>query len=170
MYGMPFITGVLIAATAGLLLLRPATSQAACDAPCPRELQSREGMRHTRSALDAVTVRANVLAYLKAKNIEVFAEFDHAANASAAGLSMPYTTVVVFGNPAVGTRLMQSFPDMALELPLKVLVWQDKQGQVWLSYHDMQHMASMYGVTDEHPVLKGMGGLLQDLAQTATRS
>jgi uncharacterized protein (DUF302 family) len=68
------------------------------------------------------------------KGMTIFAVIDHQAGARSVGLDMPPTTVVVFGNPKGGTPLMLAAPDVALDLPLKVLVREDEQGRAWLVY------------------------------------
>ncbi len=65
----------------------------------------------------------------------VFAHLDHAAAAKQKGLSMPYSTVVVFGNPKIGTPGFIKVPESAIDLPLKALVWEDQDGKVFLSYN-----------------------------------
>src|SRR5579871_3234066 len=75
-------------------------------------------------------------AALKAKGVREFARVDHAAGAAEVGLTLRPTTVVIFGNPAAGTPLMQADQRIGLDLPLKALVWQDEAGQVWLTFSD----------------------------------
>jgi uncharacterized protein (DUF302 family) len=85
-------------------------------------------------------------AELAARGIPVFARIDHAANAAAAGLSMPPTLVVVFGNARAGTPLMERAPDLALDLPLRILIRTAPAGVV-VSYHDPAAMAEPYGLS-----------------------
>jgi uncharacterized protein (DUF302 family) len=85
-------------------------------------------------------------AELAARGIPVFARIDHAANATAVGLSMPPTLVVVFGNPHAGTPLMQRAPGLALDLPLRLLIRTTPDGVV-VSYHDPTAMAAPYGLS-----------------------
>jgi beta-galactosidase len=118
--------------------------------------------------LPFATVQKKIEQVLAEKNIQVFSVIDHAANAKQAGMTMPPATVIVFGNPAVGTKLMLAHPAMALELPLKILIWQDAQGKVWLSYPNIKQLAVSYGAA-EHPVVAGMSALLDDLAQKSIR-
>jgi len=73
---------------------------------------------------------------LKARGIQVFARIDHAGEAARVGLSMPPTQVLIFGNPRAGTPVMLAAPTAAIDLPLKVLAWQDAVGKVWLGYTD----------------------------------
>jgi CubicO group peptidase (beta-lactamase class C family)/uncharacterized protein (DUF302 family) len=88
---------------------------------------------------------------LKQRNVPLFATFDHAGNATAAGLTLRPTQVLVFGNPQVGTKLMQDSQVSALELPLKVLIWQDERGRVWVGYHNMKRFDADFQIKDEKP-------------------
>ena len=85
-------------------------------------------------------------AELTARGIPVFARIDHAANAAAVGRSMPPTLVVVFGNARAGTPLMERAPDLALDLPLRILIRTTPDG-VLVSYHDPAAMAEPYGLS-----------------------
>jgi uncharacterized protein (DUF302 family) len=76
-----------------------------------------------------------IKAALTARNIKLFAVIDHSGEAKAAGLEMQPTKLVIFGNPAAGTPLMLAAPSAALDLPLKLLVSQDKEGRTWVSYN-----------------------------------
>jgi CubicO group peptidase (beta-lactamase class C family)/uncharacterized protein (DUF302 family) len=91
---------------------------------------------------------ARLEAQLKAMNTPVFAIFDHAENATEAGLQLRPTKVLVFGNPKIGTKLMQDDQASALDLPLRVLVWQDERGRIWIGYHAMSQLAADYGIAD----------------------
>ncbi|MDD2967835.1 MAG: DUF302 domain-containing protein [Desulfovibrionaceae bacterium] len=158
---MTFISGLLsiaAVALAAVVLLPAGKAQAA---------QSNVASIVVPSSLSFESVQKKVQSSLAEKNIQVFSLIDHAANARQAGMDMPPATVIIFGNPAVGTKLMLAFPAMALELPLKILVWQDAQGKVWLSYPNLKQIAASYGAA-EHPVIAGMSALLEDIAQKST--
>jgi uncharacterized protein (DUF302 family) len=71
---------------------------------------------------------------LQAKGIKLFAVVDHSGEAEKAGMEMRPTKLLIFGNPKAGTPLMIASPSVAIDLPLKVLVWEDAEGKVWLSY------------------------------------
>jgi uncharacterized protein (DUF302 family) len=88
-------------------------------------------------------------AELSARGVPVFARIDHAANATAAGLSLPPTLVVIFGNARAGTPLMARAPGFALDLPLRILIGADGDGRVTVSHHDPVAMAAPYGLTAE---------------------
>jgi uncharacterized protein (DUF302 family) len=85
---------------------------------------------------------------LKAKGIQVFARIDHSGEAAKAGLKLPPTQVLIFGNPRAGTLVMLAALTSAIDLPLKALAWQDATGQVWLGYTDPAYFGRRYGLTE----------------------
>lgn len=89
---------------------------------------------------------------LAEKSIPVFARIDHGKNAREAGLEMPPSKVVIFGSPKVGTNLMLENPGIATELPLRIAVWEDKEGSTWISFPHMEKIARAYGVENLPPV------------------
>ena len=110
-------------------------------------------------------------AALTAKAITVFARIDHAAGAAQVGLSLRPTTVIIFGNPAAGTPLMQADQRVGLDLPLKVLVWEDQQRSTWLTYSDPRLLTERYGLASSiEPAVKGLAGALAALSRAATGS
>lgn len=86
---------------------------------------------------------------LRAKNIKVFARVDHSGEAEKAGLHMPPTQLLIFGNPKGGTPIMLAAPLSAIDLPLKALAWQDAEGKVWLTYNDPQYLKARFSLPDE---------------------
>lgn len=102
---------------------------------------------------------------IEAKHIVLFARIDFAADAQRAGLVMQPSQLLVFGNPRAGTPLMQAVPTAALDLPLKVLVWQDGDGRVWLSYNSPSYLQARHAVPAEliKPI-DGIGALVQAAA------
>jgi uncharacterized protein (DUF302 family) len=94
---------------------------------------------------------------LESKGIKVFALVDHSGEAEKAGLKMPPTQLLIFGNPKGGTPVMLAAPTAAIDLPWKALAWQDPSGQVWLSYNDAAFIQHRYGLNDE--VMKPLAGL-----------
>ena len=83
---------------------------------------------------------------LRAKDFTLFALIDHSGEAAKAGMKMPPTKVLIFGNPMAGTPLMLAAPSVALDLPLKILVAEDAQGKVSLSYNSPQYLKERYGL------------------------
>ena len=105
---------------------------------------------------------------VKAKGLTVFARIDHAAGATAVGLSLLPTAVLIFGNARGGTPLMQSNQLIGIELPLKVLVWQDTSGKTWLSYVEPTDLAKRYGLpTETATAVNNLAGALRALTANA---
>lgn len=82
---------------------------------------------------------------LAEKNIHLFSIVDHSGEAAKVGMAMRPTKLVIFGNPKGGTPLMQSAPTTALDLPLKILVWEDQSGKVWLTYNAPAYLQQRHG-------------------------
>ena len=86
---------------------------------------------------------------LRAKGVKVFALVDHSGEAERAGLQMPASKLLILGNPKAGTPLMIAAPTVAIDLPLKVLVWEDAAGNVWISYNDPAYLQGRHQLPDE---------------------
>jgi len=84
---------------------------------------------------------------IKARGMRVFARINHAALAAEVGLKLLPTEVILFGNPRAGTPLMQASQTMGIDLPLKMLVWQDASGKTWLSWNEPAWLAKRHEVT-----------------------
>src|SRR6202162_2870610 len=85
-------------------------------------------------------------AILQAKGVKLFALIDHSGEAEKAGMQMPPTKLLIFGNPKAGTPLMIAAPSIAIDLPLKVLVWEDLDGKVWMSYNSPTYLQARHGL------------------------
>jgi uncharacterized protein (DUF302 family) len=88
-------------------------------------------------------------AMLRAKGVKLFAVIDHSGEAEQAGLSMRPTKLLIFGNPKAGTPLMVAAPTIAIDLPLKILVWEDSGGQVQISYNSPSYLQARHGLPEE---------------------
>src|ERR1700688_3354202 len=86
---------------------------------------------------------------LKSKGVAVFALIDHSGEAEKVGLKMRPTKLLIFGNPKAGTPLMLASPGIAIDLPLKLLVWEDGQGKVWVSYNSAEYLRERHGLPQE---------------------
>ena len=86
---------------------------------------------------------------LKAKGVAVFALIDHSGEAEKVGMKMRATKLLIFGSPKAGTPLMQAAPSIAIDLPLKILVWGDSEGKVWLSYNSPEYLKERHGLPKE---------------------
>jgi uncharacterized protein (DUF302 family) len=83
---------------------------------------------------------------LQAKDVMLFAVVDHSGEAAKAGLHMPDTKLLIFGNPKAGTPVMLAAPSAAIDLPLKILVAEDAAGKVWVSYNSAEYLQERHGV------------------------
>jgi uncharacterized protein (DUF302 family) len=102
--------------------------------------QSRYSFAETVEKLEAL---------LKEKGIKLFTIVDHSGEAATAGITMPPTKVLIFGNPKGGTPLMLAATSTAIDLPLKILVAEDAQGKVWLSWNDPAYLQQRHGFPKE---------------------
>jgi uncharacterized protein (DUF302 family) len=102
----------------------------------------------------------------KAKGLNVFARIDHAAGAAKIGKKLPPTEVLIFGNPQGGTPFMECAQSVAIDLPLKALVWEDASGQVWIGYNDPAYLAQRHGAA-QCPAVAGLSKALSGLTGEA---
>jgi uncharacterized protein (DUF302 family)/uncharacterized membrane protein YidH (DUF202 family) len=86
---------------------------------------------------------------LEAKGVNLFALVDHSGEAEKAGLKMPPTKLLIFGSPKAGTPLMLASPSIAIDLPLKILIWEDDDGKAWISYNSPAYLQERYNVPPE---------------------
>jgi uncharacterized protein (DUF302 family) len=96
---------------------------------------------------------------LQAKGVTLFALIDHSGEAEKAGMKMPSTKLLIFGSPKGGTPLMLAAPSIAIDLPLKILVWEDPQAKVWVSYNSPAYLQKRHGLPQD---------LLQNIAVVET--
>jgi uncharacterized protein (DUF302 family) len=88
-------------------------------------------------------------AVLEAKGVKLFALVDHSGEAQKIGLEMRPTKLAIFGNPKAGTPLMIAAPTIAIDLPLKILIWEDGRGKVWVSYNSPNYLQARHGLPSE---------------------
>jgi len=128
-----------------------------------------DGLITKRSSFGPEETMNRLEADVKAKGLTVFAHVDHAAGAAAVGLPLRPTDLLIFGNAKGGTPLMQDAQLIGIDLPLKMLVWQDADGATWVSYNDPGWLAHRHGVGDEaKPVVNALTAALNALATKAT--
>lgn len=96
---------------------------------------------------------------LQAKGVTLFAFVDHSGEAEKAGMKMPPAKLLIFGSPTAGTSLMLASPSVAIDLPLKILVWEDGGGRVWVSYNSPDYLKERHGLPQ---------GLLANIAVVET--
>lgn len=86
---------------------------------------------------------------LNAKGVMLFALVNHSGEAERVGMKMPSTKLLIFGSPKAGTPVMLAAPSIAIDLPLKILVWEDTGGKVWVSYNSPQFLKERHSVPDD---------------------
>lgn len=111
-------------------------------------LGSTRSVSETMNALESI---------VRGRGLNVMARIDHSGDAAKVGLTMAPTKLLIFGNPMSGTPLMIASPTVAIDLPLKALVWQDDKGRVWLTYNDSQYLQQRHGIPDQ--LLKKIAGI-----------
>jgi len=119
------------------------------------------GMIHLGSRYSVPETLKRLEALLSAKGLTVFARVDHSGEAAKVGLTMRPTQLIIFGSPKAGTPLMVASPTLAIDLPLKVLAWEDADGKVWLSYNSPEYLKTRHEIPDELVKnIAGAGGLM----------
>ena len=86
---------------------------------------------------------------LQSRGVALFALVDHSGEAEKVGMKMPPTKLLIFGSPKAGTPLMLAAPSIAIDLPLKILVWEDTGGKVWVSYNSPEYLKDRHGLPPE---------------------
>lgn len=148
---------IAIALVAGLLVCT-AVAQAAAD------LIVKKSPHSVSETLDRLA------SVLKARGISVVARVDHGAAAAKSGLSLRPTALLIFGNPKLGTPLMQANQKAGLDLPMKVLAWQDEKGQVWLAYAKPERLKADHELDGQDATLQQMAKALDGLTDEAIRA
>lgn len=129
---------------------------------------SEDGLVTVASKFSVKETLDRLEADLKAKNITVFARIDHAAGAASVAMPLRPTELLIFGNPKAGTPLMQSNQTIGIDLPLKILGWQDAGGKAWLTYNDPSWLARRHRLgpgTDA--TVNALASVLANLAKAA---
>ena len=129
------------------------------------------GLSTIRSSFGPEETMNRFEAEVRAKGMIAFAHIDHAARAAAVGLSLRPTELLIFGNARGGTPLMELAQTAGIDLPLKVLVWQDASGITWLSYNDPTWIAKRHGLHSEvGATVRVLTAALNQMARSAAKS
>ncbi len=126
-----------------------------------------DGLIAIRSPFSATETMNRLEENAKQRGLNIFARIDHAAGAAKVGKTLRPTEVLIFGNPQGGTPFMECAQSVGIDLPLKVLVWEDAQGQVWLGYNDPAYLAQRHGVS-QCPAVGALSKALSSLAEATT--
>lgn len=127
-----------------------------------------DGLILVESNHDVATTADRLEMVLKKKGMTVFTRINHTQGARKAGMTIPPTELVIFGNPMVGTPLMKCAPTVAIDLPQKMLIWQGPSGKTWLAYNDPAYLAKRHDISDCDEALKKVTGALAKFAKAAT--
>ena len=126
------------------------------------------GLVSVKSSHEVKTTADRLENALNQKGMTVFIRINHAEGAQKVGQKLRPTELVVFGNPKVGTPLMQCSQTTAIDLPQKALIWEDKEGTVWFSYNDPNYLVERHGITGCNEVVKKIEKALSNFAKAAT--
>jgi uncharacterized protein (DUF302 family) len=128
---------------------------------------SDDGLVKRQSPYSVAETTERLEAVLKAAGNTIFAHVDHSGGARAAGLELRPTQLLIFGNPKAGTWLMQDAPTMAIDLPMKFLVWQDDRGTVWVAWNSVRYLAARHGLAGKDEALAAAEAAIAGFAQKA---
>jgi uncharacterized protein (DUF302 family) len=122
---------------------------------------SDNGLRHLSSPYSVPETLKRIESILQEKGLTIFCRVDHSGEAEKVGLKMHPTQLILFGNPKGGTPVMVASPTIAIDLPLKALIWEDADGKVWVSYNSPEYLQQRHSVTaDLTKNISGAGPLL----------
>lgn len=145
----------------GAVLISAATVTA-----CGDRASADNGLIKVKSNYSVSETADRLESTLQAKGMRVFARVPHSDGAARVGLELKPTLLMLFGNPKAGTPLMQQQRTVAIDLPQKMLVWEDDAGQVWLAYNDPAYLKARHSLPDS-PVLGKITGALASFAKAA---
>lgn len=146
------------------ILLAAATLLATSALPAMAES---DGMIRKQSAHGVYATIDRLKTILEEKGLTIFADIDHSAGAKRAGLELRPTRMLIFGNPKLGTPLMQASATAAIDLPQKAVAFRDEEGKVWLVYNDPAYLKSRHGIEGRDEVLKKITGALGNFTDAA---
>ena len=122
-----------------------------------------DGMVHQTSSSSVQETVDSFVEVLASKGATLFARVDHSAGALSADMELGPNTLVIFGNPKIGTPLMQAAPTMGIDLPLRVVFYEGEDGKTHIVYPDLEKIAKQHGVPADHPALTKAKGAMAKL-------
>ncbi len=132
-------------------------------------IQAAEGLVNKTSSYNVQKTMDRFEKIVRNKGFNVIARVNHTAAAEKSGSTLPPTELLIFGNPKLGTQLMQSNQTIGIDLPLKVLIWEDDKGVVTLSYNDPAWLQKRHGITDRNKAFAKMSGALNKFSDGAIK-
>lgn len=150
------ISGITLGSVVAALMIIPGVASAA------------DGLVTVKSSHDVATTMDKLQAVVESKGMTVFGRVDHTAGAAKADIELRPTQVLIFGNPKVGSPLMNCSQSIAIDLPQKALVWEDENGDVWLGYNDPTYLKSRHATEGCDEVFAKVTGALAKFSAAAT--
>jgi uncharacterized protein (DUF302 family) len=130
-----------------------------------RTMATNKGIINKQSSHSVQDTVTRLEGILKTKGITLFALIDHSGEAEKVGMAMRPTKLLIFGNPKAGTPLMTAAPTVAIDLPMKILVWEDAEDKVWISYNSAEYLQERHGLPTD--LLKNIS--VENLASAAAQ-
>jgi len=128
-----------------------------------------QGMVKTKSHHSVKQTSDRLESLIKEKGLTLFIRINHAENAKKIGMDLRATELLIFGNPKIGTPLMNCQQNVAIDLPQKALIWEDEEGQVWIAYNDPQYLVKRHSITGCDDVIKKIEQALSKLTGAAAQ-
>lgn len=130
-------------------------------------MAGQDGLVNVKSVHNVAETADRLERLLSERGMKVFLRLNHAEDAGSVGTLLRPTELIIFGNPEVGAPLMEKQQSIGIDLPQKMLIWQDPSGQVWLTYNDADYLAMRHGLAKDLPPLQKVRKALAGFAQAA---
>ena len=130
-------------------------------------VEAADGVINVQSFFNAKETAKRYVKIVKDKDMTVFDRINHTKNAKKVGVQLRYTELIIFGNPNVGSTLMKCQQRVALDLPQKVLIWEDEQGLVWITYNDPEYLVQRHTIDGCKEVIAKVKSVLAGIAKAA---
>ncbi len=133
----------------------------------PLTAAAADGMINVKSAYSVAETDTRLENILKQKGMTIFARINHSEGAGKVGIKLRETRLIIFGNPKVGSLLMQCRQSIAIDLPQKALIWKDDKGEVWISYNDPEYLKNRHQLSGCDQVVAKIGKALAAISHAA---
>ncbi len=132
-------------------------------------IQADNGLIQLKSPYSIQQTTDKLISILKGKGMTIFAQINHSSGAKKVNIELAPTQVIIFGNPKIGSLLMQCQRTIAIDLPQKALIWRDANAQVWVTYNDAEYLAKRHHMNNCHGVVEKVKKALNKLITTAIK-
>lgn len=131
-------------------------------------VEAADGVVNVPSAFNVEQTAHRMESILKEKGMTIFNRIKHSEGAGKVGIELRDTELIIFGNPKVGSPLMKCQQSVAIELPQKVLIWEDDKAKVWISYNDPRYLEKRHNITGCEEVISKIEKALAGIAKSAS--